>query len=885
MMARLYRVFSRVTALFRQGRLDRDLEEDLATHLELLTDDLVRRGMSPDAARRAARLRFGSHAGATELHRDVRSLRWIEASLRDVRYAARVLRKAPLFTCAVVVTLGLGIGGTMSVFSLLSGFTFQPPVSRDPDAFFRVLTTGRGTSASWARYEAYRDQSLLVRQLAAWSRFRFEAPLGADDPARVQGLVVTCNFFDVLGVDVPIAGRLLGPADCALGSTAAVLSDRFWRRRFGGDPSVIGTSHRYGTVPITIVGVAAAPPIQREPEEPDAFLADLWFPLTAQPALSTTMTFFAGSDMFAASNSHAWLEIAGLLKPGVSRAAATTEFRLIAVREDPRAAADAAIVLTDGSRWSAAPAVMLGLIAALVALPALVMITASVNVAALLLSRAVSRHREMAIRLALGTSKGGLVRMLMIESLLLSGLAAGVALCLVYTAPPLLVRYFDAAVWFGGALRPDWRVFLALAACGVLTAVLSGLTPAIQAAHPRLAAALLGRPALGSTRGTSHTRRVFVGIQVAASVVPLVLAVTFAGSVTRFLDPSIRTDGVFVTLVPDGRKDSPTLSALADAAASVPGVTHVAYATWLPLVHEDSMPVRLLDQSRDAYPKAASVSPDFFAAFDIPILAGRSFHRRDGEGAGPTPAVISSQLARRLFGAGDVLGQVIEARMPTSGKYERVTVVGICADRTTGQSSRRALNDGSMIHLPMSPAAQSGRLIVRAEAAGPAFDVLLGARLREPMGMPLPVTPFETVLDDSVVVVRQMLRLLVGLGLLSFLLAGVGVIGMVTFDANQKRKEFAVRLALGADPWAVRRRVLSSGVWPVPIGIACGLLASWGALKIIESARVLPLAAVASEPLPYLAIPALLLSAALGALVIVAYPVGLCDPLAALREE
>ena len=251
--ARLSEAWGRLAALFSKRGLDRDLAEDLETHLELLTDEYVRHGMDRAAARRAARLQFGTMEAAMEEHRDARSWRWVEAVGQDARYAVRMLRKQPILAIVVVLTLGLGIGIPTAVVSLLDGFAFRRPMSREPDAYFRVAlerSGGRGV-ATLSLYEAIRDEASSVAELAGWATIRTTAPLGLDDPASVYGLLVTCNVFEVLGVRAPVAGRLLGPDDCRSDAPVAVMSEGVWTRRFGRDQTVIGATMPYGGVPVT----------------------------------------------------------------------------------------------------------------------------------------------------------------------------------------------------------------------------------------------------------------------------------------------------------------------------------------------------------------------------------------------------------------------------------------------------------------------------------------------------------------------------------------------------------------------------------------------------------------------------------------------------------
>ena len=878
--ARASEAWGRVMALFSTRQHDRDLAEDLETHLELLTDEYVRRGMDRQAARRAARLQFGTMSSAMEAHRDARSARWIEAAVKDARYAVRMLRKQPGLACAVILTLGLGIGVPTSVVSLLDRFAFRTPVSRDPGTFFRLAlerSGGRGV-ATLPLYLALRDEAQPIEDLAAWSTFRLTAPLGLDDPTRVDGLLVSCNLFQVFGVAAPVAGRLLTADDCASGAAVAVMSEGTWTRRFGRDPAIIGTSMIYGGLPITVVGVSAGPALQRQATDPDADeISDLWFPYSAKDSLKSVGAFHESPNW-------PWLELAGHRKVGVSLAAAEAEITALERQRNPKPSRETALRLTDGSRWAASTDDILGLYALALILPVVVLIMASVSVAALLLSRGAARRREVAVRLALGASRGALVRMLFVESLVVSGAAALLALVIVYNVPPFLVRFFDGELMFGSIdrLSPDWRVFMTLAVCGVMAGLLAGLAPALESLSPRLAESLFGRPRGGSRRGMSRTRRVLVAVQIASGMVLLVTAATFSRTGARVTTPGFETRGVLVAEIPDQQKRV-SLSTLADDVAALGGLDVVAYTDALPVASRASaMRIRSSSLPQELRPQTTAISPGYFEVFGFRVLAGRGFEKADGAvEESPRPILRSRQFARRVFGDENVLGRTFDTDWPSKGS---IVVVGIAEDRLTGWAMvSSALTDGSMVYQRMAPTSKSGYLVMRVRGETEPVAERVRALLRERTGMPMAVSTFNEKLAEAVTLVRQLQTMLIALGIVSLGLALIGVIGSVSFDANQRRKEFAIRLALGAGPGQVRQQVVRSGLRAVHVGLAVGLFGSWGLLKFVESARLLPLRSVAADPWPYAAVAVLLLAIALATLLVVAYPAGRRVPLVSLR--
>jgi predicted permease len=681
--------------LFRRPAVEAALDDELRACVDILAVNKERAGIAPAEARRQALLEIGGVEGVKERVRDVRRASMIDAVGRDLRHAARILRKQPLLTCAVVLTLGIGIGSPASAFSLFNRYIFTAPPNPDPDHFFRLTKTfgsGNHTPIGVDEYLAFRDRAKSARQVAAWSRSMMRAPLGPDDPSPVIGSLVSCNLLTLFRVDVPVAGRLLTPSDCETDVPVAVLNERTWRSRFGGDPSIIGTAVQYGASQVSIIGIAAVPSLRRQWDDADE-LVDLFVPYTAYTQLKETAAF--------TTSGHGWLYVGGLLDPGVSREAAAAEFLSISLGVSPQQPRERRqMSLTNGSRWAEAPTEMLGILAMALALPALILLMSCLNVSALLLARSVSRRQEMAVRLALGTSKGALVRMLLTESLLMAGLAAGVGLIFVYALPPVIVRFFDAETWFGSgdALTPDWRVLITVAVCGVAASVLAGLTPALAAFHPRPVESLKGRPD-SEIGGTSRMRRWLVGLQIAASMVPLVVAAAFWSGVTQVADPGFRTAGLLVASVSQDRLRDASIGSVADGLSATLGVNGVAFADKVPLARETSIRVKVPGSDALIDPVVASVSGNYFDVLGISILAGRSFERQDeAETTTAKSVVISSQLARRLFGGGRGLGEHIEAQV-SSQKVEQWTVVGIASDRMTGRSmSGRTLTDGSTIY-------------------------------------------------------------------------------------------------------------------------------------------------------------------------------------------
>lgn len=887
--------------LTRRTVVDRSLDDEVRACVDIITANNIGAGMSPEEARRRALVEMGGVEVVKERVRDVWRGALMDAVFRDFRHAGRVLRKQPLLSGAIVVTLAVGLGAPASTYGVLNQYLFGLPTSRDPDAFFRLIRTGEHDSdepaATSAQYVAFRDRARSARALAAWSDHGLARPLGLEDPTRVDALPASCNSLHVLGVERALAGRLLTEADCDAGAAVAVMSERLWRRRFDADPAVIGRTTTYGGASIAIIGVAPIPAIQRQADDPNEIF-DLWFPYTATDVLAVDdfVSYFAVDDS-------PWLEVAGLLAPGVTRAAAAADFNAVAAgapvarHRDGTIEQQAPLGVTDGTRWSRAPADALQFLGVLLLMPAIVLLMACVNAAALLLSRSVSRQREMAVRLMLGTNRAALIRMLLIEALLLAGAGAMLSLLFVITLPPVIARFFQVEVELGVAegVSPDWRVFLFLGGCAALAAVVSGLTPALASLSPRPLDALRDRPGRLLRPSHSRTRRFLIAVQVAASMAAVIAAASFSRAAAAYGEPGFSTAGLIAATIAPAQESPRPMLDLEAALTGLPGVAGLAVADRLPVVtREPAARIRIPHLSTEEYAVTADVSPGYFDVFGFRTLAGRTFTARDV--AAPEldkPAVVSEPFVRRHFGEASPLGSIIEVPRRVRNdegevvdEVQRLTVVGVVAGRLMGFASTNAApTDGSMIYRPIPASTSAGVIVVTASDEAAIVAERLSTRVRELVGSASPVGTVEASLLEATAGYRRVRTALLVIGGVAFLLAGVGVVGIVSFDARQRRREFAIRSALGATAWAVRRRVVSAGFRAIAIGLVVGLFATWALLTFADSEGLLPIRGGAADPAPYATVAATLALTALATLFAVAWPAGNRDPLQALREE
>ena len=531
----------------------------------------------------------------------------------------------PLLSTVVVITLTVGIGINASVFTVVDGLALRPHVYRDPASFVRIFPQSRTSfntrPASYAEFRTFSEQSRTVRQLAAF--VRFPAIVGDADSAFSFGMMVSCNFFQVDGLDHAVAGRLLDSTDClAPGSMpSAVISETLWRQRFGGNPAAIGRSVNINGRPVMLAGVA--------PDRTAGWTipSNLWLPYTAQPYIDPSHNFFAETDDM-------WLSLAGRLAAGYSRSQAEAEFVTLARRADARVPGRHTNIQTTGGSWLSELELTFSgrqmmLLSFFVGAFNLVLFIACANVATLLLSRAAARKREIAVRLSLGAPRIRLVRMLVTESVLLAAVAGGISLYLTWRVPGPLYRYVASrAPDF--PMTPNWKTFGYVAGVVLLTGILSGLAPALESLKVDLTGSLKGYGGLFGAAAGARLRGLLVSAQVALTMVLLVAAAMFAQSENHSLraDPGYAAQQLVVAPLrfPENASQQileSRLRAVTSRVRSLPGVRAVSYSEGLPLFARDTVDLRPplrpdASLTVDLYPASAG----YVAALGIPLLGG-----------------------------------------------------------------------------------------------------------------------------------------------------------------------------------------------------------------------------------------------------------------------
>jgi predicted permease len=887
-------MFARLRSLWRnlvrRRAADRDLEDEIAGAHAELTDEYVRQGMEPNAARRAATLALGHSHVVTEHIRDVRAGAFLDHLLQDLRYGARMLRRNPLFTAAAVVSFGLGIGANTTIFSLVNALLLRELRVSHPEGLVEIGNTipgGRGTSYAYPTYETIRDESSAFSGLLATAKFAVTVSLEQTGEEPV-GRLVSGNFFDVLGVHARI-GRVLAPGDDVIGAgdAVAVISHGLWQRAFGGDPAAVGATLRVDHERFTIVGVL-----------PSAFddplvgrATDVYLPIGIEPRLRREHSGLH-------SSSTRWLGIVGRLAPGVTIQQATANLTPVFERvmdrlgkEDPKPGLSerlraqkpwlesASTGLSDMRRDYSRTVLLL------MSAVSLVLLIAAVNVVNLLLARAVARRREFALRLAIGASRGRLVRQLLTESLLL-GLGGGaLGLTIAALGAPVLVTL----VSYGSSTpivlnaEPDVRVLSFTAALAVVSALVAGLWPAWRAAQGTVAPLGYGDArTLSLTRSSTVWGRALIAAQIALSLLLVVGALLLIATLRNLhgFDPGFDPAHVVLYRLDPSRTDlghERTLQyyrTVLDRVRATPGVAAASVSIITPLSGSGmDVEVAVEGAAREhcASGYANVVSEGFFSTLRTPMLLGRDFV--PGEDA----AVVNDALVRRCFQGTNPIGR----RIIVHG--DRVLeIVGVVADAKY-DSLREA--ETPIVHLNGTPTGEPRGLTLAVRTTGDGADLAQAVRKEVQSIAPVPVSqprPLAIQFERSIVTERLVARLLVAFAVLALLLAAVGLYGVQGHQVGRRIPEIGVRYALGATPGAVLRSVLRESWIAVIIGSLVGLplavMLSSGLESLLYGvsrwdARVLLTAS------------ACVLFVATIAAVVPAVRASRIDPLAALRHE
>jgi predicted permease len=830
------RLLERLLNLLRVRRPDDDLAREIDAHLALLQDRYEARGLSPDAARRAARLALGNADHVKEQHHDARSFRWIEDAWQDAAHGFRLLRRSPVFTATAALSLAIGIGANTAIFTVANALLLRPPAGIAAPSELVVIGTARGDGGlnplAYATYLEVARRTTSLSAVFAEGLFPRVTGLSPSETATAEpvlGQTVTSNFFTALG-SPPARGRVFADGD----EHAAVLNYDYWRRRFNGDDSVVGRTLRINGRPVTVVGVAASgfhgTGIQS---------CDVWLAIGSDG----TGSVVAGAR----------------LRPDVPLAAAAAEVKTIgdAIARERGAATDQARRLNalPYSRAGGNRNVVAGFAGALMVLISLVLAAACANVAGLMLARAAARAREIALRAALGAGRGRLVRQLLTETFVLflcSGLL-GIGLARVLTRLAMLVvPALPTSIVV--PLTLDWRVLLFAVSLSAGAAVVFGVLPAFRGSSVDAGASL--KDGARSSPRRSRLRSAFVVGQIACSVLLVVLCASFV-RVLRYAgaaDPGFDPRGVDVAMLDSTVAGQPKSAPAAfwgtviDRVRQMPAVAAASLARVPPGGWEGIGLGGVAPGDEAGSPEVSSawniVDTGYFTTLRIPIVAGRDFAPTDTAGAPPV-VVIGQTLARRLWPGRSAIGKPL--RLPpvtaSDGRVEQrlAAVVGVVADIRTS-----SLIDGlaePYVYVPLAQSDAMGVVGVTAQMSivarrrGGATLAGAMATLVQEIDQRLVLSRTES-LADAIALGLAPQRILAAIsgamGLVALLLASMGIYGVTAYTVALRRREFAIRLALGSPPARVVRMVLRQGTWLVAVGLGSGLALAIGAGQVLS---------------------------------------------------
>jgi predicted permease len=880
----------RLGTLFHPGAHARDLEDEMRFHAELDASN----ERDPAGTSR----RFGNR---TYYREEVRRLTWLgvlDVVRQDLGYAWRTVRRSPGFTTVVVLTLALGIGATASVFSVLDRLYLRPPRGvSDPSTLRRTwvehfrMSNGvpfKSQAISYVTYDAI-VRATGTRNESALYRADFAMRLGKrpSDP-RVAVVYATSSYFDVLGVR-PELGRFYGTDEDRLGGGApvAVVSHAFWTSRLGGDSAALGRTIAIGRNAYTVIGVA-----DRRFSGLDLRAADVWIPLASMPDPGWERApWWTLSAM-------TWFTIVRRPTPSISDA----EYQrraTAALREMNRAmgpTGDTLITVWSGpiieARGPATPGHEMIVSTRLGGVAVIVLLIAAANVINLLLARATSRRREIAVRLALGVSRGRLVRMLTTETLLLAAMAGAAGLIATWWGASLLRALILPEIpWTDPAL--DGRVVVFAVGVTLAAGLVAGIVPAIQASNPRLTSALKAGAREG-VRHRSRLRNALVITQTALSIMLLVGAALFVRSLgnVRSLDLGYDANQLVFGRVEFAEGEAPASAVLSaemrDVAAHIRGrhgVESVARASWEPMQGIGFLDFFTGADSTASFgrraPTSSSVSPSFFSTVGLRMLRGRTFLGEDSE-LSPAEVVVNEAMAHLVWPGRDPIGQCMRFRKRDNPCF---TVVGVV--ETSRLTSVIENEPAAQFYVPLGSAATTSNgasIVVRAGAAevAAASAELAGALRRAFPAAQATVTSMTANLEPEYRPWRLGASLFTALGLLAMLVAVVGIYGTIAYGVTQRTHEFGVRVALGAQVGDVVRQVLGEGLRTVAVGVALGIVLALAAGRVIAAMLY---GVAARDPGVLITVSVSLLAVAALAALVPAWRAARADPLSALRAD
>jgi predicted permease len=869
-------------------RRDAELEKEIQHHLRMAEAERAERGVSWQEAKTAARHEFGNVGMVKELAHDVWGGRWLRDIAEDARYGLRILAKNPGSTVVVIVALALGIGMNATVFSFVNALLLRPPAGVEASGNLYELwlhdTRSSGVEGyvplTYPDYANYRDHNQSFGPALAFDGDPESVIWNRSGEGQILwGQLVSGNFFSLLGVH-PVLGRSFSEEDDQVAHPRAVivLGHAFWQQRLASDPAIIGKALMLNGVNYSVVGVA--PPgfagllVGVEP--------DFWAPITMVQQITQDKERLSNWQGY-------WLFVVGRLKSETGVSAADAEGNVLEHQVEVEHPELKRVMEIKVFPATLIPGPYRHYVSAfttlLMAVFVLVLLIACANVASLLLARATGRTREMAVRSALGAGRGRLIRQLLVESTVLSGLAGLAGLALAYCAAPALLALKPASLPINLRVPLDWRVLMFTLLLSLFCGIAFGLSPALRSAKVQ-ASANLKDEAQGASYGKSRLRSILVTCEVATCAVLLVGAALCLRSLRNAssIDPGFSTQHVVAATLDPGSlgyshaQIDGFYAQLSEHIRTLPGVRSVGFINHLPLgaareesgVAEDKGSVASEDET---HVDVLRVAPGYFQTMGIPLLRGRDFTERE-TGADSKVAIINTALAERLWRNSDPLDRRMRIHKDLS-----VEIIGVV---TTGKYRTLGEDPTPVVYLPQLPASRTlvvrtsgdpGALLDTVRREIHAVDPNIAPTDLETMQqyMTLPLFPARTT------------GLLLGIsGFLALTLTSIGLFGVISYIVSQRTHEIGVRMALGARRSDVLKLVVLHGLSLASIGLVIGLAAALAATQLLSS---LLYGIRATDPATFVSVAVFLCGVVVLACSVPAWRATRVDPVVALRYE
>ena len=906
-------------AAIQRGQLEDEMEAELANHLEVRTTDLMRAGCAPDEAARRARVELGPALMHKEEMRASLGLRWIDETIGDLRYAARMLRKSPGFTAIAVGSLALGIGANTAIFTvaqhmLLDRLDVPHPeqlrmfyLNESRDGVIDELwgwwddhpSGGRvTTSFTYPVYEQIRSHNKSLADVMAFKPYGRMTVTIRGEAEAAEAEMVSGNYYSVLGVGPQLGRGIQESDDGEVGSgPVVVIGDRLWTIRFGRAADVVGKSLLVNSTPMTVVGV-------NPPGFTGAYSAqgapDVVLPFSMQPIVAPKELGSDKQPSLLQSKSLWWVLVMGRAKPGVSTAKAEAELNVAlnaAVRATMPVKKDSVLphlLLRDGSRGQNPNTEGLEKpVYVLMALAGLVLLLACANLANLLLARVGSRRREMSVRLALGAGRGRILRQTMTESLLLSLMGGAAGLLLAWAMRNALPRMLaDSWAPPAFAAKFSWPIFLFAAAISIATGLVFGLGPAWQATRVQVSSSLKDSGQTATRRRRGLGGKAIVVVQVALSMVLVTGAGLFVRTLTRLEGEGLgfrsRNLLLFKVPLPETRyhKEASVqvLQKLEERLASLPGVEQETL-TYIPLMSGNAEGHTFVPEGQqrkaEGNPSVLvnEVGANFFSTYGIRVVAGRGFDGSDTSTSRKV-AVVNESLAKKYFAHTNPIGKTFE-----EGRNHPVTIeiVGVCADARYYRV-RKEVEPTYYKPYWQNDGLEEATFAVRTSLAGETLLPSLRGAVRQ-VDPNLPLLDVRTQDEQIAASLRQeklFAILTAGFGALALVLACIGIYGIMAYAVVQRTSEIGVRLALGAHRTQLFGMILGEASWLSGAGIAAGFVLTAMLVRLVGSMLY---GIAAYDPLTFLGAVLILLLVAVGASWIPARRAAGVQPMEALRHE